>query len=390
MNKRLFVIALIILSTAGLTFAQLTPIGRINGKVVDQQGNPLPGVNVEAVSPRLIGKAVAVTDGAGVYRLMALASGTYEITFTLQGFKTLIRKGIVLELSQTLALDVTLEVATIEEQVTVIGQSPLIDVKSTVKGQVMTKETYMALPRGRSFDSLISTIPGVQSESITAGISVDGASGAENMWYADGADIGDFHYGDRGQNVVLELLDEVKVTASGYNAEFGGSMGGVINVITRSGSNEFHGDIMGFYENNRQYMQGKSRTFLRRDPFASGYVYEYVNYDDDYFDGGKDRDHYNRYEGVFSLGGYIIKDKLWFFGSVNPSYSQTVALRNFGQPASPTPFESFKAKNNALGASVRLTAAPAAGLRLSATFINNFTNYRGALPTIIGNGDRDL
>jgi hypothetical protein len=386
MNKRLFVVALIILSTAGLTFAQLTPIGRINGKVVDQQGNPLPGVNVEAVSPRLIGKAVAVTDGAGVYRLMALASGTYEITFTLQGFKTLIRKGIVLELSQTLALDVTLEEATIEEQVTVIGQSPLIDVKSTVKGQVMTKDTYMALPRGRSFDSLISTIPGVQSESITAGISVDGASGAENMWYADGADIGDFHYGDRGQNVVLELLDEVKVTASGYNAEFGGSMGGVINVITRSDRNEFHGDIMGFYENNRQYMQGKSRTFLRRDPFASGYVYEYVNYDDDYFNGGKDRDRYNRYEGVFSLGGYIIKDKLWFFGSLNPSYSQTVAMRNFGQPSSPTPFESFKAKNNALGASVRLTAAPAAGLRLSATFINNFTNYRGALPTIIGNG----
>jgi len=389
MKKRLFILALIVLSAVGLTFAQLTPIGRINGRVVDQQGNPLPGVNVEAVSPRLIGKAVAVTDGSGVYRLMALASGTYEITFTLQGFKTLIRKGIMLELSQTLALDVTLEEATIEEQVTVIGQSPLIDVKSTVKGQVMTKETYMALPRGRSFDSLISTIPGVQNESITAGISVDGASGAENMWYADGADIGDFHYGDRGQNVVLELLDEVKVTASGYNAEFGGSMGGVINVITRSGSNEFHGDIMGFYENNRQFMQGKSRTFLRRDPFASGYVYEYVNYDDDYFNGGKDRDRYNRYEGVISLGGYIIKDKLWFFGSVNPSYSQTVAMRNFGQPAAPTPFESFKAKNNGLGASVRLTAAPAAGLRLSGTFINNFTNYRGTLPSIIGNSAAD-
>ena len=109
MNKRLFVVALIILSTAGLMFAQLTPIGRINGKVVDQQGSPLPGVTVEADSPRLIGKAVAVTDGDGVYRLMALASGTYEITFTLPGFKTLVRKGIVLELSQTLALNVTLE-----------------------------------------------------------------------------------------------------------------------------------------------------------------------------------------------------------------------------------------------------------------------------------------
>jgi len=379
------------LAMAGLAFAQLTPTGRINGRVVDAQGNPLPGVNVEATSPRLIGKSAAVTDATGVYRLMALPSGTYEITFTLQGFKTLVRKGITLELSQTLALNVTLEEAAIEEQITVIGQSPLIDVKSTVKGQVMTKEVYLALPRGRSFDSLISTIPGVQSESITAGISVDGASGAENMFYADGADVGDFHYGDRGLNVVLELLDEVKVTASGYNAEFGGSMGGVINIITRSGSNEFHGDVMAFYENNRQYMQGHSRTYLRRDPYASGYVYQYVNNDDLYFDGGKARDRYNRIEGVFSLGGYIIKDKLWFFGSVNPTFSKTTGSRTFsiadGAPVGP--YADFRTKNTGLGGSIRLTAAPAANLRLSAGFINNFTNYRGAMPSLIGNSSAD-
>ena len=348
MNKKSLVLLLIVsLAMAGLAFAQLTPTGRIAGKVVDTQGGPIPGVAVKATSPKLVGTAATVTDADGVYRLMALPSGTYEITFTLQGFKTLIRQNVRLELSQTLALNATLEEAAIEEQVTVIGQSPLIDVKSTVKGQVMTKETYLALPRGRSFDSLISTIPGVQSESITAGVSVDGASGAENMWYADGADIGDFHYGDRGQNVVLELLDEVKVTASGYNAEFGGSMGGVINVITRSGSNEFHGDVMVFYENNRQWMQGSSRTFLRRDPYASGYVYEYVNYDDLYFDGGKNRDKYNRYEGVISLGGYIVKDKLWFFGSLNPSYNQTVGQRDFNLTAGP--YDSFKAKNHGPG-----------------------------------------
>ncbi|MBE3129108.1 MAG: TonB-dependent receptor [Acidobacteria bacterium] len=385
MKHRRFILLLIIcVFTAGMAFAQLTPGGKITGKVVDNQGVALPGVAVEATSTRLVGKAVTITDANGTFRLMALPSGTFDIVFSLSGFNTLNRKGIYLELSQTLALNVTLDQATVEEQVTVVGQAPLIDVKSTVKGQTMTKEVYLTLPRGRSFDSLISTIPGVQNESITAGISVDGASGAENMWYADGADIGDFHYGDRGQNVVLELLDEVKVTASGYNAEFGGSMGGVINVITRSGSNEFHGDIIGFYENNRSYMQGKSRTFLRRDPYASGYVYEYVNYDDLYFDGGKDRDRYNRFEGVFSLGGYIIKDKLWFFGSFNPSYNQTVASRDFSLREGP--FQNFKAKNTGFGGSARLTAAPVKGLRLSASFINNFTNYRGALPTIIGNG----
>src|SRR5512135_2440954 len=97
MNKRIFVLVLIAcVLIAGQAFAQLTPEGRIVGKVVDKQGNPLPGVNVGAASPKLIGKAAAVTDAAGVYRLMALPSGIYEITFTLQGFKTLIRKGIIL------------------------------------------------------------------------------------------------------------------------------------------------------------------------------------------------------------------------------------------------------------------------------------------------------
>jgi len=162
------------------------PEGMITGKVVDDQGNPLPGVTVEAASPKLVGKAATVTDANGSYRLMALPSGTYQLTFSLPGFKTLIRKEITLQMSQTLVINITMEPAAIEEQVTVVGQSPLIDVKSTVKGQVMTKDTFLSLPRGRTFDSLITTVPGVSNEPMAGGISVDGASGAENMWYVDG------------------------------------------------------------------------------------------------------------------------------------------------------------------------------------------------------------
>ena len=343
MKSKSFLFFLIVLFLAsGTAFAQLTPEGKIIGKVGDNQGNSLPGVAIEATSPKLVGKAATVTDDKGTFRLMALPSGYYEITFSLPGFKKLIRKGVYLDFSQTIVLNETLEQSAVEEEVTVVGQSPLIDVKSTAKGQVMTKDIFLSLPRGRAFDTLISTIPGVQNEDVTAGISVDGASGAENMWYADGADVTDFHLGIKGQNVVLELLDEVKVTASGYNAEYGGSMGGVINVITRSGGNAFHGDIMGFYENNRQWMQGKARDYLRQDP--NDYtIWEYANNDTLYFNGGKDRDRYNRYEGVFSLGGYIIKDKLWFFGSFNPIYYQTAAQRDFNYREGP--FSTFTNKN---------------------------------------------
>ena len=257
MSKK-FVIAILALFIAGTAFGQQVSTSKMEGKVLDSTGAPLPGVSVEATSPKMVGKATAVTDGDGIYRLFSLPSGAYEVIFSLQGFKTLIRQNIIVQMSTTVSLNVTLDQAAIEEQVTVIGQSPLIDVKSTVKGQTMTKEVFMALPRSRNFDGLLSTVPGVQNEGNTGGLSVDGATGTENMWYMDGTDITGGHIGTRNQSAVMEMVEEVKVTASGYSAEFGGSMGGVVNVITRSGGNAFHGDIMAYYNDNDILMQGKS------------------------------------------------------------------------------------------------------------------------------------
>jgi len=378
--KKIIFLAFLLLSF-GLISAQITPEGKIIGRVTDDQGNPLPGVTVEATSPKLVGIASSVTDANGTYRLLALPSGTYEVSFSLPGFKKVVRKGIFLELSQTIVLNVTMEVATLEEEVVVVGKAPLIDVKSTVKGQVMTREIIMTLPRGRTFDSLINLVPGVHYESKIGGFTTDGASGAENIWHVDGTDITSIHVGTRAQNVVLELVDEVKVTASGYNAEFGGSMGGVINVITRSGGNTFHGDFIAYYENNKLWMQGKARDYLRQSPYNVD-VYEYVNDDDLYFEGGKKRDNYYRMEFAISLGGYIIKDRLWFFGAFNPIRSQTKALRDFNSRKGP--FSEFVTKNYYYNGSFKLTAAPWKNLRLSASLVNNFYKYRGALPSISG------
>ncbi|MGE5742222.1 MAG: TonB-dependent receptor [Candidatus Aminicenantes bacterium RBG_16_66_30] len=391
MSKRL-IIAILALFMAGTAFAQLVPTSKMEGKVVDSTGAPLPGVSVEATSPRLVGKATAVTDGDGAYRLFSLPSGVYEVTFTLQGFKTLIRKEIVVQLSQTITLNATLEQAALEEQVTVVGQSPLIDVKSTVKSQTMTKEVFMSLPRNRSFDGLISTVPGVQYDNRTGGLSVDGATGTENMWYMDGADITQPHVGTNAQGAVMELVDEVKVTASGYNAEFGGSMGGVVNVITRSGGNAYHGDVSFYYNDNSRLMQGKSRQYFRWDPNNSN-IPQYVNDDDLYWQGGNARDDYKRFEGVFTLGGYILRDKLWFFGSVNPVYSRTWGNRFFNSdrvlPTDPLPLYPFFNKNLVFNGQIKLTAAPLRGLRVSASAVNNWSNYRGAIPSILGNSTKN-
>jgi hypothetical protein len=388
MTKRIG-IAILALLMAGAAFAQMTPTSKMEGRVLDSTGAPLPGVSVEAKSPKMVGKATAVTDGDGTYRLFSLPSGTYEVVFTLQGFKTLIRKDIVVQLSQTINLNATLEQAALEEQVTVIGQSPLIDVKSTVKGQTMTKEVFMSLPRSRNFDGLLSTVPGVQYEANTGGLSVDGATGTENMWYMDGTDITGAHIGTRGQSAIMEMVEEVKVTASGYTAEFGGSMGGVVNVITRSGGNAFHGDVMGYYNDNNILMQGKARERFRWG-IIDDTIPEYVNDDDLYWGGGKNRDDYKRFEGVFNLGGYIFKDRLWFFGSFNPQYSRTYGSRWFTTDGDidTAPRYPFYNKNFAWNGQIKLTAAPFKGMRMSASFVNNWSNYRGQIPTIDGTDNK--
>ena len=220
----------------------------------------LPGVAVEAESPKMVGKATSVTDEKGAYRLFSLPSGTYSVTFTLQGFKTYKRENIILQLEQTITLDVTMEQGALAEEVTVIGQSPLIDVKSTTKGSTMTRDVFMQLPRNRDFTGLLSTVPGVQYEDIQGGLTVDGASGSENVWFIDGTNTSHMNYGLQAQSIIMEQVEEVKVTASGYGAEFGGSLGGVVNVISRSGGNEFHGELYGYYNNNRLCIPAKPAT----------------------------------------------------------------------------------------------------------------------------------
>jgi hypothetical protein len=381
--------------------AAQVPTGKITGKVTDNQGVPLPGVTITADSPRLVGQANAVTDDTGVYRIFSLPAGTYSIRFTLPGFRPLTRRDILVQLEQTIALNVSLEQSTIAEDITVIGQSPLIDVKSTTKGSTMTKEVFMQLPRNRNFDGLLSTVPGVQYEGNQGGLSVDGASGTENIWYVDGTNVTNVHLGYRSQSIVMEQLEEVKVTASGYTAEFGGSMGGVVNVISRSGGNEFRVELYGYYDNNKLWMQGKGRDSLRLNPYAYPYVAEYYNSDDLYYDGGKNRDDRQRFEGVLNLSGYILKDRLWFFGSFDPTYERTYGDRWFTSD----PVDLTKAKNpgntqldprqgrqlyNFYQKSTypywqaKLTAAPIKGMRMSVSAVNNTYWYGGSFPGITG------
>ena len=358
--------------------------GKIEGTVTDDQGLPLPGVSIEADSPTLVGTAAAVTNAAGVYRIFALPFGTYTLKYSLSGFSTIVRKDIVVRAEETIRVDISMTAAAIEEEITVIGESPLVDVKSTTKGMTITKEMFESLPKGRNFDTLVTAVPGVNSEPYLGGISVDGASGAENMYFIDGMDVTNMDQGSLNQSAAFEFVDEIKIVASGYQAEFGGSMGGVVNVITRAGGNEFHGELVGYYSGSA--LNGTERDSLRLDPEDTSKA-EYVNYEtgkglDRAL--GKDRSH--RYEFGFSLGGYILKDKLWFFGSFLPVLSDTLRTVHW-IPEGVYPDSGHLAKDTWYNGSFKLTAQPLRNLRLSAAGVLNFYKYRGTLPERNGTGN---
>jgi hypothetical protein len=374
--KKVLLIMILIVVMSGLICAQATS-SKIMGKVTDQEGTALPGVTITATNPKMVGSTVAITDENGVFRLFSLQPGNFTVKFELEGFGIIIRKNIALTVEQTLALNVKLSLQKIQETITVEGEAPMIDVKSTASAMTLTKEVIETLPRGRNFASLVTTMPSVNNEPWLAGISVDGASGAENQFYIDGMDTTNLYGGASGQNAAYEFVDEVQVKSSGYAAEFGGAMGGVINVITRSGGNEFHGELIGYYSGSK--LTGKERDTLRLNPLDTT-IAEYVNYQDLY---GKDK--IDRFEVGFNIGGYILKDKVWFFGAFLPVFRKQV--RHVEWLSGDIPEGDYTRKNTNLNYSAKLTAQPFKDLRISASFLNNFFKWRGQLPGRNGAGD---
>jgi len=373
-HKKFVVLAISLLLCAGLLTAQQAT-AKIFGVVQLEDGSLVPGVSVEATSPKLVGKATSVTDENGIFRLVNLSPGLYKVVFSLQGFQTVIRENIQLAIEQTLNLKISMTLGNIEEAVTITGQVAQIDVKSTAKGMTLTKEVFQSLPKGRNFDTLIAAIPGVvQEDVLLGGTSVDGASGDENMYYIDGVNTNSLVNGTSAQNVNLDFVDEVQVKSSGYQAEFGGSLGGVINVISRSGGNEFHGEVLGYLTSSKlqtAYRDELDTAQLNTTGPGAVFYYSYEDY--------VGTDDWNKIEGGFNLGGPIFKDKLWFFGSFMPSYYNRDRLLNFAiQDKDLT--KTINRKENQYNGMFKLTSQITKNLRATAGFVNNSWKYLGDSP----------
>jgi hypothetical protein len=213
MKKFFTVLAAVLILTMSFSYAQ-EQAGQLFGTVTDDEKAPLPGVTIEATSPKLMGVVTAVTDEMGRFRLINLAPGTYNIVFTISGFATLRREGIIVQLGRTYYLNVSLSTAVIEEEITVVGESPMVDIKASGTTMEISKEMFSKLPKGRNFTSVVTIASGVNDERELQGISMDGASSSENMFFVDGVNTTHMFTGDTAQQVVFEFIWAVSSMSS--------------------------------------------------------------------------------------------------------------------------------------------------------------------------------
>src|SRR6476659_8914148 len=233
---------------AGPARAQQTT-GNVQGRIVDAQGAALPGVTVTAKQTATGFMRSGVSDAEGLYRINAVPIGTYDLHAELPGFATYDAKGLIVNVSQTVDANIELKVAGVTETVSVTAESPLIQTTNSSVGGVVDIERIENMPlNGRQFANLAATIPGVglgyhtdPTKSTQFSPQINGGNGRNVNYQIDGGDNNDDTVGGLLQLFPLEAIQEFNFQTSRYKAEYGRSVGGVMNVVTKSGANEYQG-----------------------------------------------------------------------------------------------------------------------------------------------------
>ena len=295
-------VAMLVAFATTSAFAQTT--GQVIGTVVDAQGGVLPGVTVSAMSPQLQGIRTTVTDGTGTFRFPTLPPGTYAIKANLSGFQDASQENVTVSLDKSVALNLKMQVAGVSQSVTVIGASPVVDTQSSAGGVSVDQSMMNMLPSARNLYGTAHFAPGVTTD--TVGATMLGSSGAENKYIIDGIDATGIAAGEQKKTVLVDFIDQVNIKTEGLNAEYGGFTGGMIEAVTKSGANTFHGSLFAFGQGGS--LQAVNTTAAQR-PQTTTTVSHIAH----------------QYDGGGTLGGFLIKDKLWFFGGYNPFNQQDEA-----------------------------------------------------------------
>ena len=288
-------------------FAQQTT-GNITGRVLDDQGAAVPGATVTARNAATGFTRTVVSDEVGVYRLQALPVGTYDLGTELVGFTTFESKGVVVNVGQNLSIDFTLKVAAIAENIVVTGQTPLIEATASSVGGVVDLGRLESMPlNGRQFANLAATIPGVgmgmhsdPTKSTQYSPQINGGNGRNVNYQIDGGDNNDDTVGGLLQLFPLEAIQEFNVITSRSKAEYGRSNGGVMNIVTKSGTNSLGGSFFTLFRDAAMNSRTETETIADAD-----------------------KQDYRRYQFGGSFGGPIVQDKAHYFAAAERTQQDT-------------------------------------------------------------------
>jgi len=286
-----------LLTSTAVVLAQSTG-GRIAGKVSDSNGGSLANVRVSLINEASGVTRNTVTDEAGDYSFPEAPVGTYRVEFEVAGFKKGVQSSLLLQLNQVLTLNMTMQIGERKDVVEVTSEAPLVDTSSTQLGAVINDRSIAQLPlNSRNTYQFLSLQPGVQSEvgsdlyagsSDAGSVSVNGGRGRANNFSVNGGDANDLFVNTPTINPSPDAVEEFRVLTNAFDAESGRNSGSVINVVTKSGGNNFHGNVYEFLRNKVLNSKG-------------------------YFEPAKAKYNQNQFGGTF--GGPIRKDHTFFFGS---------------------------------------------------------------------------
>lgn len=285
--------------------------GALSGRVVDTQGLAVPGATVTVSGVQ--GSKTAVSADEGRFTIPFLTPGAYTVRVELQGFKTAEQRDVSIKLGQSVDLTLKLEVGTVAETVQVTGTTPTINTTSTTIGAVINTDDLSQIPVGRTFAQTLYLTPGVSSSGSlgTQNPSISGGTGLENQYVVDGTNVTNTGYGglgsysttfgSLGNATPYDFIQEVQVKTGGYSAEFGQATGGVVNVVTKSGSNIFRGSAFGYSQ----------PTGLE-----GGWTqYQATN-------GSVNTEGTSASDAGVEGGAPIIRNRLFVFGAIDPSFQK--------------------------------------------------------------------
>ena len=356
--KSAIFVALLVAFVGATAAAAQDTTGTLTGKLTDTQGLAVPGATVTVTGPQ--GARTFTTDGDGRFNAPFLTPGTYAVRAELSGFKAVDITGLSVSLGQTTDVGIKMEVGGLTETVSVTASQVIIDNTSTTTGAVLSSELLARVPVGRRFSDALYLAPGVSSSGSAgrANPSISGGSGLDNQYVVDGVNVTNQGYGALGSYSIIfgslgnatpfDFIKEIQVKTGGYEAEYGQSTGGVVNVVTKSGSNNFRGSIFGYARPGA--LQADFETYQS----TNGTVQIGKNEQSD--------------AGI-EISGPVFRNKLFFFGAANPSWENREFMAPEGFPLENLGWVERKRSN--LNYSAKATWQIASSHRLDASFFGD-------------------